>query len=498
MNIEIDPYAVLGVDQNATSEEIKRAYRQAARRLHPDVNQHNPGAAAQFQDVTVAYELLIDPEKRSQYDTKARLLYPEDRLVFTLRTIANKRAVAPIDEPQIIFLLSEIIPDPRAEVMQNVDMRLNLTLVLDRSKSMSDARMDKVKIAAHQIIDQLKPDDILSVVSFNDTAEVVIPATTITMTDKSSMKARISMIHPSGGTEIFHGLSAGIAQNRTYMAPRLVNHVILITDGNTYGDEQRCIELAKEVGREGMVVSAMGLGEDWNDQFLDEMTAVTGGHTQYINSPGAVVRFLNDYVRNLSNIFAERLQLSVAPDPDIRLEYAFKLAPSPQPLAIEGSTIPLGNLQGHRSVSVLLQLEIPAKLTPGFRSLVRIVAVGDILANKHAKCMSLNDISFEVMENPPVEETPPTILEALGKLSLYRLQERAQEALERGDIREATRRLEFLSTRLLELGESELAQQARQEAQRVAMTSQISKKGRKDLKYHTRTLILEAGMETKT
>ncbi len=498
MNIDIDPYAVLGVHVDATSDEIKKAYRQAARRLHPDLNKHNPGAVAQFQDITVAYELLIDPAQRSQYDAKARLLYPEDRLVFMLRTIANKRTVALLDEPQIIFLLSEIIPDPRAEMQQNGDARLNLTLVLDCSKSMKDTRMDKVKIAAHQIIDQLKPGDILSVVSFNDTADVVIPATTMMTTDKASLKARISMIHPFGSTEIFQGLSAGIAQNRTFMAPRLVNHVILITDGRTYGDEQRCIELAREVGKEGITISAMGLGEDWNDQFLDNMTAITGGRTEYISSPGTVVRFLNEYVRNLSNVFAERLQLSVAPDPDIRLESAFKLAPSPQPLSIDGPTIPLGNLQGHRSVSVLLQLEIPAKLTLGFRSLARIVAVGDILANKNTKCMGLNDISFEVMDNPPMEETPPNILEALGKLSLYRLQERAQEALERGDIREATQRLEFLSTRLLELGEPELAQQARREAQRVAMTNQLSEKGRKDLKYQTRSLLLEASMETKS
>jgi Ca-activated chloride channel family protein len=145
----------------------------------------------------------------------------------------------------------------------------------------------------------------------------------------------------------------------------------------------------------------------------------------------------------------------------------------------------------------LLQLEIPAKLTLGFRSMARLVAVGDILANKYARCMSLNDMSFEVMDNPPVEETPPNILEALGKLSLYRLQERAQEALERGDVREATQRLEFLSTRLFELGEPELAQQARREAQRVAMTNQLSEKGRKDLKYQTRSLMLEASVETK-
>ncbi len=76
----------------------------------------------------------------------------------------------------------------------------------------------------------------------------------------------------------------------------------------------------------------MGLGSDWNDKFLDELASVSGGTCEYIKSPTAVVRFLNDHVRSLVNVFVERLQLSVAPDADVRLETAFKLAPNSQPL----------------------------------------------------------------------------------------------------------------------------------------------------------------------
>ena len=58
-----DYYAILGVPRDASAEQIKRAYRKLARELHPDVN---PDAAAQqrFQDVTAAYEVLTDPQKR--------------------------------------------------------------------------------------------------------------------------------------------------------------------------------------------------------------------------------------------------------------------------------------------------------------------------------------------------------------------------------------------------------------------------------------------------
>jgi curved DNA-binding protein len=66
-----DPYEVLGVARTSGQEEIQRAYRALARRYHPDLNAE-PGADARFREVTQAYEVLADPERRARYDRGAR------------------------------------------------------------------------------------------------------------------------------------------------------------------------------------------------------------------------------------------------------------------------------------------------------------------------------------------------------------------------------------------------------------------------------------------
>src|SRR4030095_5654039 len=64
----IDYYKVLGVDKNASEEEIKKAYRKLARKHHPDLNPTDKEAHKKFQQINEANEVLSDPEKRKKYD----------------------------------------------------------------------------------------------------------------------------------------------------------------------------------------------------------------------------------------------------------------------------------------------------------------------------------------------------------------------------------------------------------------------------------------------
>src|SRR5438128_11387431 len=63
-----DPYSALGVSKTASAEEIKKAYRKLAKKLHPDLNPNDKKAEERFKEVSSAFEIIGDPKKRSLFD----------------------------------------------------------------------------------------------------------------------------------------------------------------------------------------------------------------------------------------------------------------------------------------------------------------------------------------------------------------------------------------------------------------------------------------------
>jgi Ca-activated chloride channel homolog len=496
MNTSLDYYAILGVSPTADQEDIRRAYRNMAQRLHPDRN-HHPGAENQFRDINAAYDILNDPIKRRDYDMRRK---NNDPAYFTVRLTPSKRIMPLMPEPQVLYLLVELIPNKSYSTkgVKN-ETPLNISIVIDRSTSMNGVRLDRVKVAANQIIDHLAEYDVMSVVAFSDRAEVMVKSELVV--DKNASKAMISMMPAFGGTEIAQGLEAAYKEVKRYASKKFVNHIILITDGYTYGDAEQCLEIAELCAREGIGISVMGIGDEWNDEFLDDLVGRTGGACEYIYTPNAVVTFLNNRVRALGQTIAERVAISVAPDPDVKLESVFRLTPSPQPISIDKDPIQIGQVVATVPTTVLFQLQLTNLTKEDFRSIMRIDVTGDILREQRLGYKVIADATTEVSTNAPNEEPPGTVVDALGKLTLYRMQQKATEAARRGNVQEATNRLRNLATRLLASGQSELAQEALEESQRIAETVQLpSKNGmpkpssasQKSLKFGTRRLMLPA------
>jgi curved DNA-binding protein CbpA len=99
---QVDPYAELGVSRDASSEEIRRAYRQVARRHHPDVNR-DPGGPERFAAAARAYEILSDPAARDRYDNRALRPVPIRRSP-NPRPAVGRRAVLELTGPEAAHL----------------------------------------------------------------------------------------------------------------------------------------------------------------------------------------------------------------------------------------------------------------------------------------------------------------------------------------------------------------------------------------------------------
>lgn len=484
-----DYYATLGVFRDASAEEIKRAYFDSAQRLHPDKNSA-PGETELFLEIQQAYEVLANPKRRNLYDAT---LPPEieANTVVKHELHFSRPNLVRLGEPQLIYALLEV--SSREEKTSLPTPPLNICLVLDRSTSMQGEKLDIVKATAIQLLRSLRPEDVLSIVSFSDRAEVIVPATV--SPDKKKQESRIQMMQASGATEIYNGLDAGMREVRRTLDPSRVNHIILLTDGKTYGDERACLKLAEEAAALNIGISGMGIGHEWNDIFLDALASKTGGSSAYISKPKDIERLLVEKFKALINIFADDILLEFKEQENVKIKYAFRLQPEGGAIEIE-SPMHLGPILREAPLHVLFEFLVEPEALSGD---VLTLLTGSLKISIAARPTPVPPVRLhltrDVRPNPSPEPPPTRILSALSRLTLYRMQERARTAADSGQYDVAARHLHNLATHLLSQGEHSLAKTALFEADNLERMHSWSESGNKDIKYQTRALLLSGAKE---
>ncbi|MGD0750981.1 MAG: DnaJ domain-containing protein [Anaerolineales bacterium] len=478
-----DYYSLLGLRRNASPEEIRQAYFEAARHLHPDKN-IAPGETELFLGVQEAYEVLSNQKKRDKYDDS---LPPEEvpKILLEQKIFFSRQGLLRLNEPQIIYVIIEFsVP---SDTEKRAEPSLNLCLVLDKSTSMKGSNMDIVKATAIQIMHKLKPEDIFSVVAFSDRAETLIPATHIT--DLNKQEARIQMVQPSGGTEIFSGLEQGYSEIIQNISRSQVNHIILLTDGRTYGDENNCISLAKNAAARGVGISGLGIGSEWNDNFLDKLASLTGGSSMYVPRPQDIQHALLDRFNQLGRAYAEETRLEFTTQEGVELRYAFRLQPEAGLLSFESPTM-MGPMIWDSSLKILMEFLIHPEALQQTAVTVLNGKVFVLLSNKSLPGEPiLIRLVRPVLDGTNLDPPPSEIVDALSRLKYYRLQEQARLEANAGDYEKAAEHLTRLATHLLAQGERGLAKTALMEAENLQREKSFSQQGGKEIKYGTRALL---------
>lgn len=482
-----DYYKLLEVSPTASEREIRSAYRQLARQYHPDTGH---GDVERFRLVQEAYEILSDVTYRRAYDQQRASRGLSRELPVAISFLMSREALPLLDGEQMFYVLTDINPQSEEQKEQKTKRsRLNVALVIDRSTSMRGARMQNVQMAAMDMLDALGTEDRLAVVTFSDRAEVVAPSTS--GTEKRLFRSAIASIAAGGGTEIYQGLAEGIKQVEANAGRDTINHVILLTDGRTYGDEAFALAAARKVEAQGITISAFGIGEDWNDTFLDNLAHAGGGTSHYIDAPNKIREILKTQVEGLANLALRKVRLRINAAPYVRLAGAYRAAPYMELFyADQKGVVSVGSITSGEPSTLLFEFAV-RQSDPGERRIVRLELEGEVVASGEQLRVS-QDVMVTFTQAPDVEPVPPRLLTLLSRLSIFRLQERAWRALDDGNTRRATQYLESAATHLFDLGYRELGHAAMLEVGRLSQGNEATTKGRKKLRYGTRALSIPA------
>ena len=180
--------------------------------------------------------------------------------------------------------------------------RLNLSLVLDRSGSMEGQKIARAREAAAYCVDQLLPDDRVSVVIFDDRIDVLVPSQPVQ--NKEAIKERINSVRARNSTALHEAWVRGGLEVSSQLTPEATNRVLLITDGLANVGEtsvDAIVSQAGELAGRGVSTSTIGIGSDFNEDLLIPMAEAGRGNAWHV-----------EQADDMSRIFATELQGLIA------------------------------------------------------------------------------------------------------------------------------------------------------------------------------------------
>jgi Ca-activated chloride channel family protein len=235
---------------------------------------------------------------------------------------------------------------------------LNLALVLDKSGSMGDeGKMDYVRQAAHMLVNRLGPEDILTIVTYNNRVHVPISARKVK--NRQRFHQVIDGIYPEGRTYLSGGLEEGFRHARKFRKKGYISRVILLSDGLANVGLTDARQLSRRTGimyESGVAVSTFGMGYDFDENLLASMATGGGGSYHYISRPGDVLAALQKEFNMAASTVASGVEIIIRPMEGCR----FESAPGHSWRLEKGSAvIGLGDLSAGESRTLMARMNVP-------------------------------------------------------------------------------------------------------------------------------------------
>ena len=310
---------------------------------------------------------------------------------------------------------------------------LNLSLVLDRSGSMSGENLDAALRAAAMLVRRLSPDDTVSVVAFDDEVQVVAPPATGEA--QEDFPDLLRKIHAGGTTN----LSGGWLRGRDLVAANLrdggVNRVILLTDGQANAgltEPSQLTGLCAAAAGSGVSTTTIGFGADFDEALLTAMADAGRGAMYYIEQADQASGVFEEELEGLLSIAAQNVRVTVEPGAGVSNVQVLHDYPSDA----DGGTLTLqvGDVYAREPRRILAAFLVPPDGigADGVADLGRFTVTAHVVTE--AGGVELHEIDLPMTLSPEEGgKVEPEVRKEILLLEAARVRREALDARERGD-----------------------------------------------------------------
>jgi Ca-activated chloride channel homolog len=234
----------------------------------------------------------------------------------------------------------------------------NVAIVLDKSGSMRGDKIARAKEAAIRAVARLRADDIVSVVAYDETVQVLVPATRVS--DRDVIRAGIERLQAGGSTALFAGVSKGATEVKKFLDEDRVNRVILLSDGlanvgpSSPGD---LAELGTSLRREGIAVSTIGLGLDYNEDLMTGLAQKSDGNHMFAENATDLDRAFEREFGDVLTVVAQEVGVVIRCAEGIR---PVRVIGREADIVGPTVTTSLNQLYSEQMKYVILEVEVPA------------------------------------------------------------------------------------------------------------------------------------------
>lgn len=286
---------------------------------------------------------------------------------------------------------------------------LNLCLVIDRSGSMEGPPLDYVKQACCYVVDLLTSNDILSIVTFEETVDVLMPPQRVT--NKQPIKDGIMRLMPGNTTNLFDGLAMALSQVLQSTDPTRATRLVVLTDGDpTVGikDFPSLVNHAGEIKAKGVTVTFLGFGPDYNEELLAGMAKRSGGNYYFIPRPELIPEIFRTELEKLMTVVARNLRFEMK----IARWVTMRSSHGQLPGATEREcTFPLTDLERGATIEQVFDFDFPNHPLGHYRVAAGKLIYDDCLSGRTETVdidfvmeFSADSLAYSASQNPRVAQ----------------------------------------------------------------------------------------------